>query len=1039
MSQEVTYTGARATPELVGRDADIALINQKIRDVNQSHVVYITGQGGIGKTRLVDHSLKNPPQMPDDTELLVAKGLVDLYHTSNSTVKGLTQAIQASLSSTGEGFENYLRELGELNKYEINPTGQPEQIHEQQRKMVQAFLADLNRLSEAKRIILVLDTVEKLFYQEDPAVKALNLTQQERPAILQWLVDTFLPNIRNMVILLAGRPGPTTFIPTLQELADETPQLEFETIDLIGLTAGEVSAYFDAVAEKATISKNPRDKRAVEIIKNLDQERRLVVFHSLRGDATYIRPIILALAIDHMVITVPSRRLPAFSGSLQQAESLTDIEREQNQKLLGSALVDSIQEDLRPADEIIAALGWLRRGANAELLAEITDLDLAEVEENLDQISDLSFIKKRENDQRIFLHDEIYDLLQQEILPREPGLRDRVLEIVEAYYDRRINTLRNRLDELYQPLAESYQTTLLNPDELLDIKVKLREAIAESLHYRLQRNAVRGFEYHYRQAEEAVAAFDEELGIQLRTELLTFWTERNPDGNLDEVDGLSWGTIVADAAVRLIEWFSSDNRFRDAGEIARKLQQEDKDIMEAGDTLARLELDSWTGNYLPFDDAEALFSKTITHLESFPRNQRTARWAGILARAYHGLGYKYQVQERNNRAIEIYRKAVPQWRKLKSETQLAGTLSNLALACAGIGTMDTALQQAKESLRLRERSGPGEATGYSLRVLANIGLLQDDFDRAIRYANRAIELFSSMGNARGHGMALQSLAEAERRISNAITHFQQGRTAEFLEQSIGHAEEAKDIFKMQVSRPISLIDTLLEIGRAYRDWTRLRLQSPDMLSLKEKETGTIYSVEYLTKASEDALNEAVTLSEKEKHVYRQIDALMSLGWLRFDTGLQVGATNFEQFQTELETEILDKIEQLIPSTYRITSLEETPRDSFLIRLGNLERLKGHVVFNHWLIKQQPDILHQAIEHYTLTLVYYNRYSSNIFREFRKTQDQIYERFTRLDVDILGTIYDVIFEVEKKYDLGRSPISEFLEDRFGMLDTFDSYF
>jgi ACT domain-containing protein len=108
-------------------------------------------------------------------------------------------------------------------------------------------------------------------------------------------------------------------------------------------------------------------------------------------------------------------------------------------------------------------------------------------------------------------------------------------------------------------------------------------------------------------------------------------------------------------------------------------------------------------------------------------------------------------------------------------------------------------------------------------------------------------------------------------------------------------------------------------------------------------------------------------------------------------------------------------------------------------LGNLERLKGHVAFNHWLTKQQQDILHQAIEHYTLSLVYYHRYSNQLFRELRRTQDQIYERFTKLDVDIVGTVYDVIAEVEKKYDLGRSPISEFLEGRFGISDTFDSFF
>ena len=101
------YPSIRATTRLVGREETLAQIYQKIQESQQSTIIYITGRGGIGKTRLVDHVLKNISQKQP---LRIASRLVDLYHTNTNTVEGLIEAILNVLSIQEGEFENYLRE-----------------------------------------------------------------------------------------------------------------------------------------------------------------------------------------------------------------------------------------------------------------------------------------------------------------------------------------------------------------------------------------------------------------------------------------------------------------------------------------------------------------------------------------------------------------------------------------------------------------------------------------------------------------------------------------------------------------------------------------------------------------------------------------------------------------------------------------------------------------------------------------------------------------------------------------------------------------
>jgi hypothetical protein len=277
------------------------------------------------------------------------------------------------------------------------------------------------------------------------------------------------------------------------------------------------------------------------------------------------------LAIDHLVVA--GQPLEAFTKPLAQVKALTNDERRDIRVELGKALVRTLREHRRPADDIIITLGWLRKGADARLLAHLTGLELPEVEQALQQIEDLSFVKKRPADNRIFLHDEMYTTLQHYGLERVTDAdRERVFKALRSYYEQQLEQARTEILELYRPEAQTEKDVLPDPKQIIMTRARLQDAVVEDFHYRLRWDAQQGFQDFFRYSEGAVAAGDESLGIQLRAEFFSFLAERDPSGEAEEVEGLRRADIVADSAVRWIEWLINDEDYKEAEAIARRLR-----------------------------------------------------------------------------------------------------------------------------------------------------------------------------------------------------------------------------------------------------------------------------------------------------------------------------------------------------------------------------------------------------------------------------------------------------------------------------------
>ena len=924
------------------------------------------------------------------------------------------------------------------------------EVISRRKELTELFLEVFNRFSAQHRVVLALDTAERLDII-DPTQEYLGL-EGEHPFILNWLVNEFLPAVQNTVVLVAGRPGTGRVRALLESVTGKC----FLAIELAGFTEEEALQYFDAVA---ALAQAEGDSATAETVSRLDEAQRRTIFYALcdeqDGHRT-VRPILLALAVDHMVIA--DQPLEAFRDSLEAVQQLSAKKREAIRVRLSREIFRAIRQESRPADELILHLAMLPKGADEKLLALISEFDEADVREAFGHIQKLSFVKVRPDDQRLFLHDEMYALLRSAMEPTTPLHRQRVLDQVIRYYTERIRELREKIAALY---AESDQHARLAPQHRREIgllRALLRDALVEDLYYTLEQDPRQGFEKYFRYAEDAVAAYDDSLDMQLRAELWGFLAAQNQEQN--SFDGLKRAEVEGDAAVRWIKRLINRRDYRRARQAIERLRAQISSRLPS--LLSQAELKVWEALLLAeeeeYEKAERLLQEIVRQLEGELKRLRQhgepiVRAAGILARAYNNLGYVRRLEGRYYGANEAYERAQPLWRFTKIDVEQANTLNNRAYVLARVGAFDVAWQLGWDAFELRQHLGPRVPVGLSLNTIALIKIEENDLEGARPFAEQAMQVFTTLNNRHGQGLAHLALAEINRRISDWVPYIP-SRTAELLERAVQHAEEAVHIFREEIPETDRLIEALVELGCDYRDWAKWRRDHPDLKAPGEEREGRFFSMEELAEKGRQALEEAAHLAEQRGILYRRVNALLNLAWLRYYTELYVDAPAFEDSLKRLETEIFQPLEESIPQAYRIIPREVTPLGTsvggppqlnpagaivpLLKQLGKLELLRGQIAFNRFLRSQNRDLdaLRQTVEHYTLSLSYDTLLGRQIFRDMRRAMERMYERLRKLNVQELRLVYKTVDEVEQRYGLAGqegSIMRRFLYDRFGPPD------
>jgi tetratricopeptide (TPR) repeat protein len=568
-----------------------------------------------------------------------------------------------------------------------------------------------------------------------------------------------------------------------------------------------------------------------------------------------------------------------------------------------------------------------------------------------------------------------------------------------------------------------------------------------------------GFQTYSEYVEVAYEAADEELDMQLRDELLAF-VNAPENKDLDVVDGLQRAEVDLDAGIR---WVRRDIRYTSqpdqAAETARRLREECPDLIVQWGEIGQARMDGWAAMALAYggwdlDQSVNLLRRAIKSLRGVQPEGKFQEWQVTLAlaNAYNSLGYALMQQGRQRQAVKAYRSALPLWRELGEdfEAEHANTLNNLSWALAQLGDSDNAIRQCMDGLDLRTWEGARYPIALSYNTLGQIQIRSDQPHRARTNCERALAIFRELEMPRGTGMACTALAEAYRRMGATDEVYFPEERVSLMREAEQYAREAVAIFGPYenwpetkkdtplVPEPARLVNALIELGCAYRDWVQLwpnytpRPDDPDRARLAQ--------------LGQLALQEAAG-SARSQQPHRAVDALVNLAWLKYYVddlpGVEAVLADGEAI---IRKEYYISQESGLPS-------EEMDQPLYWVQLGKMHLLKGHMAFDRYSqmytkytgIRQRGDTdlgmlqeartaLQESTTLYTLSLAYNSLYGrGQLSYDQKSAETRIYDQLKGLNVDELRIVREAIQATTDVYHLGQTRLTVLVDQWFGLAE------
>jgi tetratricopeptide (TPR) repeat protein len=969
---ETTKPFALRTDRVVGRSSEVEAIQEALADpTGRTHILYFIGPGGIGKTRLLE-----------ETEYLTADwgrgaflytGIIDLYHSEFHSVGGIRAAIADGLDPENRHFRAY-RERRQRFEAQRAAGVAPEVLKQERRELIRLFLADYNRMARQRRILLRFDTMELVQYESD-LVQEVCRIEREAVEVWDWLLDV-LVRLEHTVVLLAGRP-PAPLRTGLEARcrAEEGPV--FRAFDLEGLTQEECLAYFDALA-----SLEPR-------VGDIPGDVRRRIWSYTGG-----HPIRLSLVID---LALSGREIAdLFPPPGREGKPTVGREEIDEQLMVELVRLPS------PMRDMLHYLALARKGLGVELLQhQEPEWSVEQCRANLERMRRFTFVKPRPGTDLLFLHDELYKLFDRFVLRERQHYR-RTYESIAAYYGEKLAQAQD---------LEGRRTLKTN-----------------RLYYELQVDPWEAFWRCYVPwDEEAVRAFDTDLDMRLRDELLRFLRETREVAWVSR--RLPRDVVDRDAAVRWVRRHLIRGEHQRAVEIGRRILGSDQDVFRSPDPLYRAALQTASAEVLVYTGADetevlGLLDQATQALEEWgPEGEQDPRtwWRmRVLGRAYNNRGYVHWQAGRNGAAIREYKRAVRYFREADMLDEMAETLTNMGFAYARWGHATEAEAFLLDAIELEERLGQEFARGFSLNTLGLAYVFDNAPLRGQRRCEEALVLFEQLEQIRGIGLARNGLGLALRKRAEQwkVGTYSPEEAEGFFGEAVEHLRQAERIFTSEVIEPVRLWETCNEMGSTCCDWGWLLLQQE---RADEAQGKYDLAVEYLQKS--------VKVAEEHGFDLCAADSYDDLAQVCADRGAP-----------ELEVERwLDKVRTKIPEEYALTrqGFREIadPVEGWWLALGKLHLGYGVRTMRKATEREVPPgekdrLLDEATDHYARAVIYLQQYSTGP-HVLSVTFKSIYRRLKTVRTDRLERLRKRIADFAQEHEVDLDGLLGLLDATLGL--------
>lgn len=383
--------------EFIGREAEVRLIVSQIKQTKTRALVFVRGEGGLGKTRLLQEIRK---KYVDKDEFLATE-IIDFDDRSLHIFGGTEIRIAEELGVA----EQVATEIQSLRSRRSGLVWQGS-IEEKQQEITTLLRNQFNLLSGTKRILFFFDTTEKI--GEDTLRRLLSL----------------LSHFENGVFLFAGRPFIASPKVDISQLMKTAFGKDAVIEDLQPLNMENSREYLRA---KLRTLHSIKDERVENLLKLVDG-----------------RPILIELTAQWLSIDQPSEWLLNELQSLPDEDLLLVEAFKQKQKDFQTNLVRHITQLRTPLDRLLLALSRVYP-FDVEMMEELLGLSRKQAEMLMESAKKYVFVKTLPGT-KITLHDEmrrmVNDLVWEDI-DRSKERRRHDSRRAAAIFERRRENLAN--------------------------------------------------------------------------------------------------------------------------------------------------------------------------------------------------------------------------------------------------------------------------------------------------------------------------------------------------------------------------------------------------------------------------------------------------------------------------------------------------------------------------------------------------------------------------------------------------------------------
>lgn len=348
MSEKLNFVvdASYRAQRIVGREELIEQLKSHVYTEDKKlHVCTITGDGGMGKSRLLEHieswqkdELSDDPFAEGSADVLIAHtaDMIDLdLHARSRFIEHIRNNIDTNYS----GFEASFIDLDETRGQYLQMRAggmEPYRLDGIEAQLANDFLAAMGNLTQQRRVVWLIDTAELLnvvplsglgeeaaIFTDADGIGNKILAQRTH----YWLCNLVRDNsLTNLTIIIVGRYDERgkPFFNRMNEAVEYNPDVVFDPIELPRFTLKETKDYFTQLAQDWLSLATADEQDAVKTKRSPDQIRRhfelLIDRNIYQVIHRYTLGIPLFLAM-YAQVTIDSKMPQAFRQRVESLDS----------------------------------------------------------------------------------------------------------------------------------------------------------------------------------------------------------------------------------------------------------------------------------------------------------------------------------------------------------------------------------------------------------------------------------------------------------------------------------------------------------------------------------------------------------------------------------------------------------------------------------------------------------------------------------------------------------------------------------------------